>query len=47
MMAEGHAFLADVAQFREAEYLEPAGIGQDRMGPVHELVESARFLINS
>ena len=41
MRAEGDAVLADLAQFGERHDLEPAGIGQDRVGPVHKKVQSA------
>ena len=42
MRAKGDAGLADLAQFRQRHDLEPAGIGQDRMGPVHEAVQPAQ-----
>ncbi len=39
--AEGHALLGNLAQGTQAEYLEAAGIGQDRAVPVHEIVQRA------
>jgi hypothetical protein len=39
--AEAHAFLRDLAQRRQAEYLETAGIRQDRPLPVHEAMQPA------
>ena len=41
MRAEGHAVLVDLAQLGERHHLEAAGIGQDRMRPVHEPVQAA------
>ena len=40
MRLEGHAALAELAQLGEAHHLKAAGIGEDRMGPVHEFVQA-------
>ena len=40
MRLEGHAALAKLAQLGEAHHLKAAGIGEDRMGPVHEFVQA-------
>ena len=42
LAAEGHALLGQFAQVGEAHHLEPAGIGQDRVRPVHEPVQPAQ-----
>ena len=42
MRAERDPFLVDRPQGRERHDLEPAGIGQDRIGPVHKAVQSAK-----
>ncbi len=39
--AELRALLGDFGQLLQAEYLEPAGIGENRPVPVHELVQSS------
>ena len=41
---EGYTLLLDLAQTRKGEYLESTGICQDRLIPVHKLVESAELL---
>jgi len=41
MRAEGYRLLVDLAQFRERHDLETAGIGKDRVRPVHEPVQPA------
>ena len=41
--AEQHAFFGDLAQRVETENLESARIGEDRPGPVHELVQAAEL----
>jgi len=40
---EAHAFIGDLPQFREAEHLVSAGIGENRAVPRHELVQSAQL----
>ncbi len=40
--AERHACLRHFAQGRQRHHLKSAGIGQDRMGPAHEGVQSAQ-----
>jgi hypothetical protein len=35
------ALFRDLAQFRQAEHLEPAGVGEDGTLPVHEPVQPA------
>src|SRR5215472_4494505 len=42
MRAEAHTFVGDFAKSREAENLVAAGIGQDRAGPRHELMQAAK-----
>ncbi len=42
--AEGDARFRDLAQFRQRHYLEAAGIGQDRTGPIHEAMQAAQSL---
>jgi hypothetical protein len=42
MAAEGHPLLGQLAQFRKAHHLKPAGIGKDRALPVHEPVQPAQ-----
>ncbi len=39
---EQHALLGDLAERVQAEDLEPTGIGQNRPGPSHELVQPAK-----
>ena len=39
--AEGDAFVRYFPQFAQAEYLEAAGIGENRAWPRHELVKAA------
>ena len=41
MRAERDALIAELAQLRQRHDLEPAGIGEDRVRPVHEAVQSA------
>src|SRR5437016_5680660 len=41
MGAEPHAVFADLAQFAQAEYLVPAGVGEDGAIPGHEPVQPA------
>src|SRR5581483_1268794 len=43
MRAKRHPLFAHLAQFAEAEYLEPARVGQDRPPPRHESVQSAEL----
>ncbi len=43
MRLEGDAGLGDLAQPGEAEYLEAAGIREDRAGPRHEFVQAAQL----
>ena len=40
---EPHALVVDRPHARQGEHLEPAGIGEDRPGPVHESVQPAQF----
>ena len=41
MRLENDAALVELAQLGEAHHLEPAGIGEDRVRPAHELVQAA------
>ena len=41
MRAERHRVLGQLAQGRQRHHLEAAGIGQDRLAPVHEAVQAA------
>ena len=41
MRLEGHAALVELAQLGERHDLEAAGIGEDRPGPVHEVMQAA------
>ena len=41
MRLEDDAALVELAQLGEAHHLEAAGIGEDRMRPVHEPVQAA------
>src|SRR5699024_10788120 len=41
--SETHALLLDLPSVAQAEYLEAAGVRQDRPVPVHESMKSARF----
>ena len=43
MRLEGHAGLVDLPQGCQRHHLEAAGIRQDRIGPVHELVQAAEL----
>ena len=43
MRLEDDAALVELAQLGEAHHLEAAGIGEDRMRPVHELVQAAEL----
>ena len=40
---EHHAVFVDLAQSAQAEHLKAARIGEDRIGPGHELVQSAHL----
>ncbi|SRR5579871_3269922 len=42
MGSEGDSFFGDAAQVVEAENLETARVRQNRTGPAHELVQSAK-----
>jgi len=42
MAFEGHALFRQLAQPRQAHHLKPAGIGEDRLVPVHELMQPAQ-----
>ncbi len=42
-VTEVDAFFFDLADIAQAEYLESAGIGQDRAVPVHEIVQITMF----
>ena len=42
MGLEGDAILVEFAQAGERHHLEAAGIGQDRAGPIHHLVQPAQ-----
>ncbi|GJE17963.1 hypothetical protein AIGOOFII_2684 [Methylobacterium marchantiae] len=44
MRTEGDALLVEFPQGGERHHLEPAGIGEDRVRPVHEMVETAEPL---
>jgi len=41
---ELHALLGDLAEGGQGEYLESAAVGEDGLGPVHELVEAAHVV---
>jgi len=41
--AELDAGLGDLSELREAEHLEPAGVGQDRAVPAHEAMQPAEL----
>jgi hypothetical protein len=43
MRLELYPFLADLAQFTQAEDLKSAAVRQDRMIPVHEAVQTAQM----
>ena len=43
MALEGHAFFLDLADAGKGEYLKPAAVGQDGLGPGHELMQAARL----
>jgi hypothetical protein len=43
MSAPSHALLADTAELRQRHHLIAAGIGQDRLLPMHEAVEPAEL----
>ena len=42
--AEMHALFRDFSHSSQAEYLESAAISQDALGPIHEMMQLARFL---
>ena len=44
MGVEGDALLLDLAQICQGEYLEAAGIREDRPVPPHELVKSTELV---
>jgi len=41
--AEGHALVLDLAQLRQRHDLEAAGIGENRVWPIHEAVQAAEL----
>ena len=43
MALEGHAFFLDLADAGKGKHLKPAAVGQDGLGPRHELVQAARL----
>ena len=43
MGLEGDAVLIELAQLGERHHLEAAGIGEDRIGPVHEAMQATEF----
>ena len=43
MRAEGHTLFRQFAQPRQAHNLKAAGIGQNRLIPVHKFVQAAHF----
>ncbi len=43
MRAEAHTFFCHLAQLAQAEYLEAAGIGEQRPVPAHKLVQPAQL----
>ena len=44
MALERHALLLNRADTRERKYLESTAVGQNRLVPVHEVVQAARLL---
>src|SRR5688572_2701884 len=43
MALKHHAFLAHLIDLREAEHLEATAVGEDRLAPIHELVQTAQL----